>query len=768
MMPFADLAYHYAEAQNVEKAVKYSLAAGKEALDRWSNTEAAKHFQYVLERIGDRPERLSERLAALEGLGDAYYAGDSFSQAACIFEKLANLQSGADKLRALRKAMFAAFYLGDIPLLARLTQKAEENATADRLEAGRVLHQKARVLGIQDDIPNCVRISEEALKIFEEEYAISDAAWILFTLGANLTLLGQYERGVASALRSNALYDELGDMPSQMEAYLYACMAFFNSGLLEEGRRMGDKVIELNEKSRICDYIRLIPVYAYAYLDLKRTDIQDSISRALKALEYAEKTDSSLYLGVIYESLTIGYALAEDPVRMEEYFGKLVNLPKDVVSNVFSQGFLKMAMGVYYAARNEVEKSNECFSTYPLQDTASLGMSPHWLIHRHLYAWALSRQGRMDEAESQLEQIGKILETAQQRFSHASVHTSLIASTRPEVGQVFEVRLDLVNVSNSPASIVKVENLFVPGLTISEISPNCFVREETVELKDKTINFFEVKTVKLALKATKPRTIQLTPTVTYIDDLGETKASSTRTFTINVQPTRPKYEVLPGRVPTGFAELDALLFGGIPEKYAVALTSPSTDERELLIKSFLETGAKAGETSFHVTAEAANTKTLATEYPSNFHLFLCNPQADAMIENAPNASKLKGVENLTDIDIALTKAFRTLNSATAPRRVCINVVSDALLQHHAVNTRRWLSALLPTLKSKGFTILAVIDPDMHPREEVQAISGLFEGEIRVFEKETPEGAKQTLKIQKLLNQKYMQKEIVLAKQKLHE
>jgi hypothetical protein len=92
------------------------------------------------------------------------------------------------------------------------------------------------------------------------------------------------------------------------------------------------------------------------------------------------------------------------------------------------------------------------------------------------------------------------------------------------------------------------------------------------------------------------------------------------------------------------------------------------------------------------------------------------------------------------------------------------VVSDVLLQHHVVNTRRWLSALLPTLKSKGFTILAVVDPQMHSPEELQAVVDVFDGEIRVTEKDTPEGNKQKLKIRRLVNQKYLDKEISLNRE----
>jgi hypothetical protein len=84
-----------------------------------------------------------------------------------------------------------------------------------------------------------------------------------------------------------------------------------------------------------------------------------------------------------------------------------------------------------------------------------------------------------------------------------------------------------------------------------------------------------------------------------------------------------------------------------------------------------------------------------------------------------------------------------------------------LLQHHAVTTRKWLSELLPNLKSQGFTVVATINPHMHPQEEVQAILGLFDGEIRISERETAKGAEKVLRIRRLFNQKYLENELTL-------
>ncbi len=223
-------------------------------------------------------------------------------------------------------------------------------------------------------------------------------------------------------------------------------------------------------------------------------------------------------------------------------------------------------------------------------------------------------------------------------------------------------------------------------------------------------------------------------------------------------------EVLQGRISTGYEKLDALLLGGIPENFAVILTSPSNEERDMVIRKFLEAGAKEGEVTIYITAKASGLKNLVEEFPSSFYLIVCNPQSDKIVEDMSNVFKLKGLENLTDINIAMTSAIRKLDkSLKGPRRICIEIVSDILLQHQAVKTRRWLNALIPELKSSGFTTLAVMDPEIHLHQEVRAVAGVFEGEINIKEKESNKGLQRFVKIVRLTNQKYLENELLLEK-----
>jgi len=754
----ADLAYHYSQAGNEEKAIKFSLAAGQEALARCSNKEAIKSFQYVIQKLSDKSERFAEETAALEGLGDALYANNNFRESMETFEQLAMIQKGKDKLRALRKAIVAAFYHNNVPKIKELTQVAEGNAAADRLEAARILSHKARARGLEFEVSYCWKVLNEAISIYEEEYALSDAAWDLFVVSFLAPQFGEVEKGVASALRSIALYEELGDVHSQLEAHLYAGNCFTSCALNEEAAKFYSRIIEIDNRFKLNDYTRLIPAFIYLGMNLFWRDPKQAKAMGLKALEYCDKLD--LKYGIVYEFLTFESMVNGDIVRGEEYFRKLMSLHQNILGSAITLIFLELTKAVYFAGKNQFDEARKCFDKHLAFVKANMPSPGMEAGAKLFYSWILNKEDRVEEAKAMRQQVQVLREEAQKRFAHVNVHTCLITFIHPEVNQTFEIRLDVVNVSRTEGSIVRVENLLVPPLKIVDISPNCLLKEGYLEFKNNKIKPFEVKTIKLTVAASKPGAFTITPAVTYLDDLGQTKTSSTRQFTITVQAAKPSFEVQPGRITTGYPELDGLLGGGIPEGYAVGLVAPSCDERQLLISRFLEAGVGAGEPAIYVTCEAGNVQAFTKQSPASFNALVCNPQADLMVQNLSNVYKVKGLDSLTEIEIALTKYYRTLDpTQTGLKRACIDLVSDVLLQYHAVTTRKWLNGILIGLKAKGFTTLAVINPQMHPPEESQAIRSLFDGEIEI----TENGSAKTLRVRRLVNQRYLDNEIALTK-----
>ncbi len=350
-----------------------------------------------------------------------------------------------------------------------------------------------------------------------------------------------------------------------------------------------------------------------------------------------------------------------------------------------------------------------------------------------------------------------------EKFEHAAIEANLVLSSKEaKAGENFNLEMQIVNVGKEAALLAKVEEILPPGFEPVAKPDYCHFEDAHLDMKGKKLNPLKTEEIRLILRSFDKGTFTIKPRIIYVDETGHQMFCEPEPATINVSEV-----TLPGRITTGYKDLDNWLFGGIPKNYAVILTSPSCDEKDLLIKRFLEAGAKEGQITFHVTTEASGVRALAEEFQSNFYLFICNPRADTLIKSLPNVFKLKGVENLTNISISLTSAFRKLDaSLREPRRACIEIISDVLLQHHAVSTRRWLTGLIPHVRSRGFTALAVMNPQMHSPEEVQAILGLFEGEINIYEKETERGLEKFLKVKKMHDQRYLESELLLRKERL--
>jgi hypothetical protein len=55
---------------------------------------------------------------------------------------------------------------------------------------------------------------------------------------------------------------------------------------------------------------------------------------------------------------------------------------------------------------------------------------------------------------------------------------------------------------------------------------------------------------------------------------------------------------------------------------------------------------------------------------------------------------------------------------------------------------------------------------MHPPDHVQAILGLFDGEINLYEKETKNGIDTFLRVRRMYNQKYSRGELKVTRERL--
>ena len=538
-LPVSDLAYHFAQAGDKNKSVKYALAAGKDALAKFSNKEALKHFTFAMQIISEFSQNAAETATALEGLGEAFFANSMFKEATKTFEQLSSIETGIMKLRALRRAMDAAFFQGEFVHLLKLTKNAESFSSVDSLENARILMNKARAALFLGNQKAGKEDFEAALQIFEETYSLPDVARTLLGLGG-FEAESKFDKGLARVLRAVALYSDLGDVRGLMDACNRAGQSFGYRLLNNEALNMHGEAIKIGEK--IGDFNRVAEAKVSSAWVLERTDdLAEALSLSLKALEYSKRSDSEWIHGMTYANLVRLYSKIGDLKHAEEYFEKLVQLPQEILN---STGFVRFGLSkaVYFAATNRFEEANHYFEACARQLKKDINPAEE-VLARINYAWVLEKQNRAREAKAQLKEIQKISNNLKRCFEHATINVTLLTPREVEGGKEFDIRLEIVNLSKKLARLVGFGGVHSEFKVIN-VPSYCCLNSDYITI-NKTLDAFGVEPIKLCLKAPKSGTFRLEPQVFYLDDLGQTKTFEINPVTITVKsvmPTNIKYE----------------------------------------------------------------------------------------------------------------------------------------------------------------------------------------------------------------------------------
>jgi tetratricopeptide (TPR) repeat protein len=755
-----ELAYHFLEAGEQDKALDYFLKAGEKATRIYAHDVAASNLQSALKLLEEKEGAISEKGHVLERLGE--------------IKRLVGEHDACMK------------YWNEALLLWEQTREKENAAR---------LHRKiAHVLWEQmGETEKAIEHQDKALKILENEPESAELARLYDDMAHMYWRIGNTESGRSWAERALEFAKKLNDYEIIASSCLSLGTIFNVLGDTKKAVEFEQMALEIALDNECVE--TAIRAYNPLALALPPEETEKAMQYYEKGYDLAKKTGdishvawlganlAQMYLGA--GNMSKAFSLAEESVALDRKAGNLNHLSMSLDG-----------LGQLYMTLGEWEKSDKCLKealniAQGLKDYQSISYSYSSLAFFYYDKGEYAKAKEV--AEKGYEAIKKTGDRIVQMWylywiTDMNIELGEIEKAQSQIDDLYKFGLEM---KTSNRLFIAYANRLKAKLLRAQKK-----WEESIEYFEKSLQDFEAFNARRWYMYDYAKRVLCEYARTYMDrdqegdrqkadnllsqalelfqkigakkDIENTESIIIHAETGHEATAKPESTAMPSGaprlVPTGYSDLDDLLYGGIPEKYAVVLTSPPCDEKDSLINSFLETGAKRSEVTFHVTIDAGATKTTAEEFPSNFYLFLCNPQADAIINNAPNVFKLKGVENLTDISIALTSAIRTLDpSQKGPRRICISLISDVLLQHHAVQTRRWLTALIAELRSKGFTTLGVMDPQMHPPEDLHAILGLFEGEISIYDKETEKGTGKYLKIKKMSNHKHLDNELQLKK-----
>jgi tetratricopeptide (TPR) repeat protein len=464
------------------------------------------------------------------GVGDAYAANCMYSEAIEMFDQLAKSGTGSLQLRALRKAMEAAFIKGDKPdLLLEYARKAENLGVDDRLEMGRVILKRGRAFGWagRGELKQDLADYEAALQIFEEENSTPDIAEALWRSGeARLSARDLFEKGLGYLLRSRALFRELGDLRKEIAVSRSIGGAFMALGLIPKAKREFGSVLKAGEKIGIFNELaRAIGILGF--IDEHEGKFEEALSKVLKAIEYVKKTDVDYVKAYDLGALTRLYSKLGRLKQADEYFNRLSKSPPETLSTFSVKFNFNITKAIYFAAKGQLKESNQIFEAF----CTYLENSPFITD----YIWALEKQGRIEEAKAQRDKFQKNLKQTKKWFKHAKVQLSTMAPRKVHTEEVFEMRLDLVNISKSPGTLVRVEGLMPSGCKVVSLPSFCSVQNRSITMNKRQVDPFQVETIKINVSYTTAGIFELKPRLHYTTELGDPRSDRAKAVTITVQ-----------------------------------------------------------------------------------------------------------------------------------------------------------------------------------------------------------------------------------------
>jgi tetratricopeptide (TPR) repeat protein/KaiC/GvpD/RAD55 family RecA-like ATPase len=748
---FGELALHFLESGDRDKALDYFLKAGDKAAEIYANPEAASYYKSALELLEEKTGVLQQKVHVLERLGDVESVMGEYeacikhwNEALLVLTKLDMKQEIATLHRKMGNVLWN--WVGDKEKGKEHHDAALEilEAVPESVELARVYNDSGHRLRRMGNFAEALSLEKKALGIAERLDAQDVIAETLQELALEFIELGDFKkaqdyagRALKIALDNNYLettlwaYDRVGGF-TYGEEYekRFEC---FEKGLAL-AKKIGNAAIQ-------CDFL-----LRQAHECLHRGEFNKTIALGEEALSLAKKIKGTFFVSWALCDLGEAYTSLGEWDKSEGNINEALNAAREIKEYPSIAGCY-FAFGLLYFSKGEYAKARESYEeAFRLQ--GKFGDKLDQMYTSWFLVPPSIELGDVSRAQDLLDSWHKFSLETKDRGSiiWEKGLRAMLFRAQKKYAESIKLFEEALQESESIKANIFDAYWFASQL-LSEYARVYFERDQPGD-REKALKLLNRALAMFDKMGAKPDIEKVEARIAFIETGKEV--------------LKPR---LPELVSTGYVDLDKLLCGGLPSNCAVVLTSPACNERDLLVKSFLEAGAKKGEVAFYATINPGLAKTLAENLQSNFWLFVCNPQADAIVKDAPNVVKLKGVENLTDISIALTSSIRKLDpSLKGSRRICLDLVSDVLLQHHTVQTRRWVAGLIPELKSARFTALGVMDSRIHPSEELYAIVGLFDGEISIYEKETDKGPGKYLKIQKMGNQKYLEDEVPLKKE----
>jgi tetratricopeptide (TPR) repeat protein/transcriptional regulator with XRE-family HTH domain len=420
--PAAELAQHAFVAGLTEQAVRFSLAAGEEAVRLFANAEASLHYSQALEALLQLPETVDTRDLRVKTLLKLVQVSFMAVNLEHTLGRLAEAEDLAQALPDRRQLAQVHYWIAYIygartamrPALEyarRVLVEAQELGDEELVARASVL--LSRVLLHQGDYGPIEGLLTPVIPVLEQRERWLDWTYALGYLGGALAARGHVAEAIALGQRALEHARRAGDMKSRrgMVSHLYLSYIFLHGGdylqMLSESRQA------LEGAQRLGDWVFVYIGYGFrAWAESRLGRHEAGMQSMERAQAASQKLGGQLLFQDTFAAVTAELLLAAG--RVEEALARakaVVELATEV-GGILSAGLAQRVWGQALACLGHWEEAEA-----HLAASVQLLLSGEALLEaaRSQVAWGLlcrdhgdttAAQGHFEQAAVQFEASG--------------------------------------------------------------------------------------------------------------------------------------------------------------------------------------------------------------------------------------------------------------------------------------------------------------------------------------------------------------------------
>jgi len=405
-----ELALHFLEGGDKDKALDYFLKAGEKAVKVYANGEAASYFQYALRLLEEKEGELRERRHVLEKLGDIKRLVEEpdecmkyWNDALLLWEQLHEKEEVSRLHRKMANVLWDK--MGDTGKAKEHYDKALKilETEPESLELANLYENMAHMHYRTGDIAKALSWAEKALELAEKLNASEVIASSCTSLGTIFSIAGDKKKALECLKRALKVSLDNGYMESALRAYASLALSLppeENERVLEcyeKGFELAKKVGHIYFQSWIGANL------ASMYVNMGNID--NAVLLAEESVTLDRKIGNMTHLSMSMDYLALACQASGEWDKSERYYNEALSISQrlndfqSIALNHVLLGWFHLDKGEQVKAREHLEKAYEVYE--------KAGAKYRKLQTSQFLTWTYIELGKIEEAKSLIDNLHK-------------------------------------------------------------------------------------------------------------------------------------------------------------------------------------------------------------------------------------------------------------------------------------------------------------------------------------------------------------------------